>query len=149
MGFFIINLVVIAGLAVVVLRQRRDELVARSRRARWALYAALALMGLYALFFLVFAVGEMAAGGLSGAMHLVSALAVVVLMLLARRRPVEGGIGLVVLGVLSALYLAAAMRGEWDFRVQGILLGAAPFAVCGLLFLAAAALARRSQGGPA
>ncbi len=121
----------------------------RSRRGLWLERSALVLMGVYAAFLLLFAVGEMASGDISGAQHLVPVLIIIVLVILARRRPVAGGAALVAIGVLASVLYFVAVRGDVAFRVQAVLIGGAPFLVSGLLFLAAAALARRGQGGPA
>ena len=115
----------------------------RSRRGLWLARSALVLMALYCAFLLLLAVGEMASGDVSGAQHLVPVLIIIVLMVLARSRPVAGGAALVVIGVLASAFYFLAVHGEVAFRVQAVLLGGAPFAVCGLLFLASAALARQ------
>jgi len=56
----------------------------------------------------------------------------------------EGGVVLVILGVLASLYYGVAtMQGGGSFQVTSILVGGVPYLVFGLIFLVAAALARR------
>lgn len=98
-------------------------------------------MGFYAAFWLYFGIAEMISGDLSGVIHLVPAIMLVVLMFLAWRRPFEGGVVLVVLVVLASLYYGVAtMQGGRSFRVT-FLFGGVPYLVFGLLFLVAWALA--------
>jgi hypothetical protein len=104
---------------------------------------ALVLVGIYAVFWLFFGIAEMVSGDLSGVMHLVPAIMLAGLMWLVTRRPFEGGVVLVVLGVLASGYYFAAMAGGWAFRGQAALIGGVPYLVSGLLLLAAAALGRR------
>jgi hypothetical protein len=95
--------------------------------------AGLILLGLQVGVFLLFGIGEMASGDLSGAGHLLPAVATVVLAVLAWRRPVEGGVALVLIGVLARV-------GVSD--ITALLILAAPPIVSGLLFLLAGWIAR-------
>jgi hypothetical protein len=86
----------------------------------------------------------MISGDLSGAVHLVSAAALAVLMFLAWRRPMEGGAALVSLGVLATLYYLYPALKRGETLQLSFWMGGAPFLATGLLFLAAVALARRA-----
>lgn len=139
---------ILTGIAILVLGMitfRRDQVIVSNQQAKWLLRAALVLMGLYAILWLFFGIGEMTSGDWSGAIHLVPAIMVVALMFLAWRRPMEGGVVLVILGVLAFLYYGVAtMQGGRPFQVTS-LIGGVPYLVCGFLFLAAIALARRKE----
>jgi len=144
MGLLIFIVVAVVALAVLVFRRGSDEDVARDKRALWVRRIALILMGLSAAFWAFMGVGEMASGDFSGVIHLVPAAMIVLLMFLARQRPLEGGIVLAILGVAASAYFYNA--GAELARNMGIIaITGAPFLVCGLLFLAAAALARRGR----
>ncbi len=143
MGLAILTVVAILVLLIVVFRRAPDKVTVSNTRAKWLMRIALVLMGLYVVFWLFFGIGEMISGDLSGAFHLVPAIMVVVLMFLAWRRPKEGGVIIVVLGLLVSLYYAfATMQGGRSFDVTS-LIGGVPFLVSGLLLLGAVALARR------
>ena len=144
MGLLIFIVVAVVVLAILVFRRGSDEDVARDKRALWVRRIALILMGLSAAFWAFMGVGEMASGDFSGVIHLVPAVMIVLLMLLARRRPFEGGIVLALLGVAASAYFYNA-GAELASNMGIIAITGAPFLVAGLLFLAAAALARRGQ----
>jgi len=148
MGVSILTVVAIVVLAVIVFRRGADKVVVSNKHAKWVLRSALILMGIYAIFWLIFGIGEMISGDLSGVIHLIPAIMIVALMLLALRRPMEGGVVLAVLGVLASVYYFAAIARGWAFKVQAALVGGVPYFVFGLLFLAAVALARRKQKLP-
>ena len=120
------------------------DILFSNKQAKWVLRGALVLMGIYTIFWLFFGISEMISGDLSGVIHLVPAIMLVVLMFLARRLPIEGGVILVILGVLASVYyIIAAIQGDVSFRVTSILVGGVPYLVFGLIFLVAAALALR------
>jgi hypothetical protein len=129
------NLLAIAVMGVLVLRQGRDRTVGSVPLARWLVIAGLVPLGLQVAILLLFGVGEMASGDLSGAGHLLPAAATGLLGLLAWRRPLEGGVALLVVGLLSA-------AGFSD--PTALLILAAPQIVSGGLFLAGGVLARRA-----
>jgi len=116
-------------LAIIVFRRGAADGVVSNRRAKWLLGGGLILLGAYGLFWLVFGIGEMLAGDLSGLIHFVPVIIIAVLMFLAIKRPLEGGIVLVGLGALGSVFTS-------------ILTGGLPFLVSGLLFLTGAVLAR-------
>jgi hypothetical protein len=74
--------------------------------ARYAKIAALVLMGLGVAFFLMFAVGETAAGEISGVQHFPPAVILAALMYVAWKRPLAAGRALL---VISALLVAAVV----------------------------------------
>lgn len=143
MGVSILTLVAILVLAIIAFRRSPDKVIVSNKQAKWLLYTALVLMGIYTAFWLFFGMGEMISGDLSGVIHLVPAILLIVFMFLAWRRPVEGGVALIILGVLASLYYGVAtMQGGRSFQVTS-LIGGVPYLLFGLLLLGATALARR------
>ena len=129
-------------LAVVILfllnvRQERDRQTVQHAYARIVLFTALVLLAVYALFWFVFGLGEIFGGELSGLIHLVPAVCVVLLGFLAHRRPCEGGIVLTALGAAQAVLLLATSNGSLTARLMVLVLAALPFGVVGALLLAA------------
>ena len=144
MGLLIFIVLAVVALAVLVFRRGPDGGVARDKRALWVRRIALILMGLSAAFWVFMGVREMASGDFSGVAHLIPAAMIVLLMFLARQRPLEGGIVLAILGVAASAYFYNA--GAELARNRGVIaITGAPFLVAGLLLLAAAALARRGR----
>ncbi|MBK8902447.1 MAG: hypothetical protein IPM53_14770 [Anaerolineaceae bacterium] len=115
-------------LAVVVLGilvwQRGHEVHTWETRAgRTWLIAGLVLVGLHAVFHLVFAIGEMAGGDMSGAGHLGPVIAMVLLGWFAWRRPLEGGIVILALGLVVAAYFGLiGLIVTWTLPAAGVLL---------------------------
>lgn len=136
--FILIAVIMLAGIAF---RSTPYDLSAQTQPARWLMRAALVLMGFYVAFWLFFGFGEIFSGDFSGASHLLPAVLIIFLMLLARRRPLEAGIVLVILGVLASGLFIASRSGEWTFRFQAALIGGIPFLLFGLLFLSVSILA--------
>ncbi len=87
------------------------------------------------LFLTYFAVGESVSGDLSGLSHLIQAAPLVILALLAWKRPRAGGLLLIGLGVLLALRFLLFTNNP---EVIAILLVFSPPILSGLLFLMAA-----------
>ena len=143
MGLAILTAAAILVLVVIAFLRAPDKVTVSNPQAKWLLRIALVLMGICVVFLLYFGIGEMTSGDLGGLIHLVPAILLVVLMFLAWRRPIEGGVILIILSVLIFLYYGfATMEGGGSFQV-GSLIGALPFLVSGNLFLFAAAVARR------
>ena len=144
MGLLIFIVVAVVVLAILVFRRGSDEDVARDKRALWVRRIALTLMGLSAAFWAFMGVGEMASGDFSGVIHLVPAVMIVLLMLLARRRPFEGGIVLALLGVVTSAYFYDASIGP-EGNLETIAITGVPFLVVGLLFIVATVVAERGR----
>ena len=134
-GMFI-SMAAVAVLAVILWRRGPDRRLSQPSVGRWLGVAALVLLGAQVAFYLFFAFGEMFSGDLSGAGHLAPAAATALLAWLAWRRPLEGGIALLV----SGLGVALAVRGG-----AALLIMAAPFLVAGVLLLIGARLAARQS----
>jgi hypothetical protein len=148
MNAFLANIVVIVAVGLIVLFRGRDRRVGSIKSARWLRIAALIPLGLPAAIYLLFAVGEMAGGDLSGAAHLLQLAVIVLLAILAWMRPLEGGIGLVVGGAVSAVSfiagMAAAMPSTEPTAVSpALMIVALPQIISGALFFIAGMLARR------
>jgi hypothetical protein len=102
--------------------------------------AALILPGLTIAILLLFAVGETAGGDWSGLGHLLQALPIALLMWLGWKRPVWGGVFLVLLSLVAAHSFAGDLRGsEW---LPPFLIFVAPMLLSGLMFLGAGWLER-------
>jgi hypothetical protein len=103
--------------------------------------AALVLSGVTTAILLLFAIGETVGGDWSGLGHLAQAAPIILLMWLGWKRPLWGGIFILVLSFIAAYSLADALRGpEW---LAPFLIIIAPLLISGFLFLGAAALQRR------
>jgi hypothetical protein len=136
MSQILVSLISIAVVGFIVLRSGRDTRVEGIAWVRGTMIAALIPLGLQAAVLALFGLGEMLSGDLSGAGHLLSLLTTVLTAFLAWTRPLEGGIALVVMGLVAA-------TGYRDLTSIGIM--SAPQLVSGLLFLTAAVGARRSR----
>lgn len=123
----------------------RPEPALFGRRSRLLLGAAFVLMGALAGFWAFFGIGEMAGGDRSGAMHLVPALIIVLLVLAVRRRPREGGVVLLVIGTLVAISALGAYRGGWGRYIMVALVTGAPLIAAGVLLLLATAVGARPK----
>ncbi len=131
------DIVTVAVLGFIVLRKGRDETIGRSRLANWLVIAGLLALSLQVVIHLISTVGELTNGGLSGARHLLPAVVTAMLALLVLRRPLEGGVGIILPGAL-------------DVILNGIeaLLITWPLSLSGLLFIASAVLAHNTNGRP-
>jgi len=136
MSQILVSLIPIAVVGFIVLRSGRDTRVEGIAWVRGTMIAALIPLGLQAVVLALFGLGEMLSGDLSGAGHLLSLVATVLTAFLAWRRPLEGGIALVVMGLVAA-------AGYRDLTAIAIM--SAPQLVSGLLFLTAGVGARRSR----
>jgi hypothetical protein len=153
MNVFLANLVVIAVLGLLVLRRGRDRRVENVRAAHLLRIAALIPLGLQGAVFLLFGVAEMAGGDLSGAGHLVQLAVPVLLAILAWMRPLEGGIGMLVGGAVSAVPFVAALvaarpAAEPTVMSPALVILAVPLMISGALFFIAGLLARRATTIP-
>jgi hypothetical protein len=123
-------------LGILVLLRGRDPLA--GGQGKGLRIAALVPLGLQAAFFLLFAIGEMAAGDLSGAGHLLQVVGAALPGYLAWLRPLEGGI---VLLAASLVGLAPGFKpGE---ALTQVLILSAPQLLSGLLFVISALLDRK------
>lgn len=136
---FVFAAAAVVVLVIAVYSRTPERAMVLSGRTRWARCCALILAGVYAAFWLLFAVGEMAGGEFGGVAHLFPAVAVLLFMLLARKRPDISGEFLAVLGAVASVYFFLAVRGGWAFKVQAVAVAGAPILVSGVLFLISAA----------
>jgi hypothetical protein len=103
---------------------------------------ALIFPGLTIAILLLFALGETIGGDWSGLGHLFQAIPIGFLMWLGWKRPLWGGMFLLVLSLLASYGLADALRGPgWPVRM---LIMIAPLFLSGILLLSAAGLERRA-----
>ncbi len=106
--------------------------------------AAMVLLVLYAAFFALFGFGEIFSGDFSGAIHLVPMLILLLLLAVVRRIPLESGVVLTGLGLLTTAIYALPPAQNWTLA---LLLGL-PWLLIGPLLLAAVGLASRRVSAP-
>ena len=93
---------------------------------------------------LLFAIGETAAGDVSGLHHLVPAALFGLLVWLGWRRPVWGGALLLLAGLIVSLTFAGVLRGPNGIAPFVIMI--APLLVAGFTLLVASIIDRRATG---
>lgn len=130
----VIAIVVLAAFAIL----RRAQRVVLTGWGGALSIAGLVPLGLQSAVFLLFGAGEMLSGDVSGAGHLVSLAAAVLLAFLAWRSSLEGGIALLLVGLVTLLQFS-------DPTARMILAG--PQLLSGALFLGAG-ISRRSEATP-
>jgi len=97
---------------------------------------ALIFPGITLFILLLFAIGETLGGDWSGLGHLIQAIPIVLLMWLGWKRPLWGGILMLVLSLIAAYSFATPLRGmDW---LAPLLIIIAPLILSGILFLSAA-----------
>ena len=141
------NIVASAAVGFLVLRRGRDQRAGRIRSVHWLRIAGLIPLGLQVLIYLVFGIGEMASGELGGAMHLLEAIIIALLGMLAWMRPLEGGIALFVCGALSAVGFIVALVASGPLPEDAVIgpsviITAVPQIVSGVLFFTAGMLGK-------
>jgi uncharacterized membrane protein len=138
----LLSIISIAVVGVVVLRYGRDRRVKSIGWVQGLMIVGLIPLGLQGLVLALFGFGELASGVLSGVQHLVPLAATVLLAFLAWKRPIEGGVALLIVGLTTL-----AEWYDWDATAKMIM--AAPQLVSGGLFLAgglgAWVISRRKQ----
>jgi|WetSurMetagenome_2_1015567.scaffolds.fasta_scaffold22918_4 hypothetical protein len=133
-------LIIIYALAVTVMvyfsvTRGPDRSVIRKSSSATLFWIALTLLTLYGALWLVFGVGEIAGGDLSGLSHLIPAVLIYTLIYLCWRRPLEGGIILVISAVLSGLRdISGWLAGK---NASFFLIGILPPFLAGLLLIIA------------
>ncbi|MFA4836822.1 MAG: hypothetical protein WC749_12230 [Dehalococcoidia bacterium] len=131
----LITILVVAALAIEVLRQDPDGDVTREKRKARLLYTAIYLMGGTAAFWLIIGIVSISSVGLSGMAHIVPATLTGGLIFLAGRKPFAGGIVLILLGIITSAFYFIAMNGGWDSQLQAILIAGVPPLAAGLILL--------------
>jgi len=100
--------------------------------------AALIFPGIPLVILLLFAIGETVGGDWSGLGHLIEAIPIALLMWLGWKRPLWGGILMLVLSLIAVYSFANPLRGmDW---LAPLLIIIAPLILSGILFLSAARL---------
>jgi hypothetical protein len=133
-------LIIIYALAVLVMvyfsvKKGPDRSVIRKSSSAALFWIALTLLTLYGALWLVFGVGEIAAGDLSGFSHLIPAVFIYALIYLCWRRPFEGGITLIVAGLILGLReIPGWIAGN---NTTFLLIGILPLVLAGLLLVIA------------
>jgi hypothetical protein len=102
----------------------------------WLGWFALLPAGLFTGLWLLLGMGEVKGGDLSGIIHLVPALLIIVLVIAAWKRPRIGGVAMLLAGAVIFIYLFASIQSP-DSRLPGALLTGGPFLLSGVLFLLA------------
>ena len=104
----------------------------------WLVRAGLVVLGLYTAFFLLFGIGESLGGEPGGWGHFIQALGPLALLLLARQRPLEGGIVLTAVGLLMLLFVPGFDDSQgWRFDPISYVFIGLPYLISGILFLIA------------
>jgi hypothetical protein len=148
-GVFFFNIVAVAIVGFIVWRRGRDPRVGSIKSAHWLRIAGLIPLGLQVAILLFFGFGEMGSGDLSGVSHLLPAVAIVLLGLLAWLRPLEGGIAFLAGGALFIIVFMVSLVASVDGPgITGIssamMILAVPQLISGVLFFIAGLLARRA-----
>jgi hypothetical protein len=104
--------------------------------------AALIFPGIPLVILLLFSIGETVGGDWSGLGHLIQAIPIALLMWLGWKRPLWGGILLLVLSLIAAYSFANPLR-ETDWLAP-LLIIVTPLLLSGILFLSAARLEKRT-----
>lgn len=146
---FIANIVAVAVVGFLVLSSGHDQRVGNIRTAHWLRIIGLIPVGLQVLIYLVFGIGETASGELGGMMHLLQAIVITLLGILAWMRPLEGGIALFVCGALSAIGFIVALVASGPLPEDAlispsVIITAVPQIISGVLFFIAGLLSRRA-----
>ena len=105
--------------------------------ARRLLRIAVVMLWVNAAFWAFMGVGEVLGGDISGVGHLLPAVLGGILAWLVGRRPGEGAVVLVGLGMITTAWYLWPKAGGWQFDMVPIVLLAMPFLVPGLLLWAA------------
>ena len=145
----IANILAVVVVGFLVLRYGRDRHAGHGKAVRWLRIAGLNPLSFQILVYLIFGIGEMASGEMGGAMHLLEAIVVVLLGVLAWSRPLEGGIALLVCGALSAIDFVVARVTSGPLPGGAVvsasfLILASPMILSSVLFLIAGLLSRRA-----
>jgi hypothetical protein len=112
------------------------------KRIKGLKLVALIFPGLTIALLLLFAIGETAGGDRSGLGHLIQAIPILLLMWPGWKRPLWGGIFLLLLGIIASHSFINALRGPgW---LAPFLIIIAPLLLSGLLLLGAAGLERKA-----
>jgi len=149
MALLLANLIAIVVLGILVLRQGPDPHIRVSPPARVLRIVACIVLGIPLVIFLIFGIGEMIGGDLSGAMHLLQALFVILLGVLAWMRPLESGVILCLYGAVVAGFflfnIIADPSSQGSVLSPALLILALLPLLAGTLFLIAGVLARRAR----
>ena len=108
----------------------------------WLKSAALVILTAFAALNLLFAVGEIASGDFSGAIHLLPVILVSILAYLAWKWPLLGGILTSFVGITFVIKFLLSLDQPLQ-QLFAIVLMCAPFLLSGILFLTVAVLARK------
>lgn len=143
MTFIFINCLAVVVMIFFTVKKGTDRTIVRRNVSAILFWIALTILTLYGAFFLAFAIGEVAGGDLSGAMHLVPAVIIYVLVYLCWRRPFEGGITLLACSVISGIGAIPVFLSRSVGNYFSVFLGVLPSLCAGSLLLLASILARR------
>ncbi|MBN1920700.1 MAG: hypothetical protein JW892_05610 [Anaerolineae bacterium] len=149
MTFFIANIAAIVVLFIIVLRRGPDLRIQTNRSAQRLRIAACVFLAIPLAIFLIFGIAEMVGGDINGVMHLVEALVVVLVGILAWKRPFEAGIILCLSSLaLTGFFLSILLPNpahEGPINFYSLLIVVLPTLITGSLFLSAGIVARRTQ----
>ena len=146
----LLNLLSIIILGSIVLRLGRVERAMIIRAARWLMIAGLAPLGFLFVLYMCFGISEMASGEAGGAMHVVQAVVIALMGVLAWLRPFEAGIVFLASGGLFGIGFTLAFIKTLTIPAAGmispsVMLLSLPQMISGTLFLVAGLLARKGK----
>jgi hypothetical protein len=140
-----LELAAVLVLGYLLWKHGADQTVAQNRRARMFSLVGLVILGLNAAFYLLFAVGETISGDFSGLAHLLPFALAALLAFLAWKSPLDGGIALIILGILGTILSPPILRGDFTGIAYTLIFSSGPLLLAGMFFLAAGLSTRRSS----
>ena len=144
MTIIILNLLAVIAMIIITTRKKIDRSVVSNARSGFLFWMGLMLLTLYGAIWLVFGIGEISSGDLSGISHLVPAMLIYILVYLTWRRPLEGGIILLITAIISGIRefpaLLSGSGGSWSLIIIGVL----PPLLAGLVLIISWWIARSS-----
>ena len=140
-----LELVAVIVLGFLLWKQGADRTIAQNRQAHILALVGLVIIGLNAALYLLFAVGETVSGDISGLAHMLPFALAALLAFLAWKRPLDGGIALIILGILGTILSPPILRGDITGIAFTLIYSSGPLIVAGLFFLAAGLSTRRSS----
>jgi hypothetical protein len=106
--------------------------------------AALIFPAIPLVILLLFAIGETLGGDWSGLGHLIQAIPIALLMWLGWKRPLLGGIFLLVLSLIATYSFANPLHLQGADWLAPLLIIVSPLILSGILFLSAARIEKRT-----
>ena len=123
-----VNILAILASILLLIFRRKSTRPPITTAVRALLMAGLVPLVLQVAIYLLFGIGEMASGDLSGAGHLLPAVATALLAVLSWKQPLEGACALFIVGIVTCIEIP---------QTVAIVIMATPQFISGFLFLLA------------